>query len=710
MSGPYDGDGSRNPERRDETQEWPERILQGLLIDLCCTLIISGGLRIFDAFSWWNALATMATVMLATVLLFVAFPGTMRGVLEWTWKALRLGATATAWTMAGAATMALVLLAGYGAYSLWDGAQPCGQPLELRMLTSQDALTPLRGAAAEFESDTGDRGCRKYSVTVIPEPGPLALSEGFARLWRSSESKENERLFGPQPDIWIPSSTAEYEYVAHAAVSEGGRLTQSCPPTAKRSDDDTHSLELCGSLGTSPLVLALFPKANAPVADPRTDPTKSSTKDLLKTIADAGVRLRNIARPVPETSGAALAVTPVLYGPRRPGDAEDAKAAEAERFAEPADLVTPDAVSLLCRFRLQTTSSGDGPPDDVAVIAPEQVLYDYDMGLALGDDDRCHRVDDLDRVPEYKKWQLYPHYASDLPLLDHPFVKVRWQGQDSKERNSAVNDFRRWLRDNPLTMRGFRDRFGKMPSAPAEDREHDYLPRLRTLLEDSELPEQVPSPGRTGFQGILDRLKDARPKSSIHLMVDASTSMGSASGGNGGSRLGRGAAVLQSLVSQLQSTDRVDLQFSATFPSIRLGDFRVEQDAASANKETITRNLQAMSATGRDEPLDEIVEATDLDKGQQDIVLLTDGQAPKSPPGLDSRTARLSGFFRRHGPDGRLRLTVVLTGPATCEDTPVREIVTSLGPQRAACVELDDAPEATQAARILSDLRWGRRA
>ncbi|MEV0665738.1 hypothetical protein ACIBI3_28695 [Actinomadura luteofluorescens] len=710
MSGPYDGDGSRNSERRDEPQEWPERILQGLLIDFCCTLIISGGLRVFDAFSWWNALATMATVMLATVLLFVAFPGTMHGVLEWTWKALRLTATATAtaWTLAGAATMTLVLLAGYGAYNLWDGARPCGQPLELRMLTAQDALTALRGAAQDFESDTGKRGCRKYSVTVIPEPGPVALSDGFARLWRSSESSENERLFGPQPDIWIPSSTAEYEYVSHAAVSEGGRLTQSCPPTAKQPDDETHRLELCGSLGTSPLVLALFPKANAPVADSRTDPVKSSTKDLLKTISDAGVRLRNIARPVPETSGAALAVTPVLYGPKSAGDAE---AAEAERFAEPADLVTPDAVSLLCRFRRQMTASGGGPPDDVAMIAPEQVLYDYDMGLALGDDDRCPRVDRVDQVPEYKKWRLYPHYASDLPLLDHPFVKVRWQGQDSAERNSAVNEFRRWLKDNPLTMRGFRDRSGRSPSAPAEDREHAYLPRLRTFLEDSELPEKVPSPGRTGFQEILDRIKNARPKSSIHLMVDASTSMGSASGGNGGSRLGRGAAVLQSLVSQLQSTDRVDLQFSATSPSIKLGYFRVEQDAASANKETIMRNLQAMSATGRDTALDDIVEATDLDRGKQEIVLLTDGQGPKSTPGLDSRTARLSDFFRRHGQDGPLRLTVVLTGPATCEDTPVREIVASLGPHRAgACVELDDTPEETQAARILSDLRWSRRA
>ncbi|WP_338742659.1 hypothetical protein [Actinomadura luteofluorescens] len=707
MSGPYDGDGSRNSGRRDEPQEWPERILQGLLIDFCCTLVISGGLRVFDAFSWWNALATMATVMLATVLLFVVFPGTMHGVLEWTWKALRLTAPATAWTLAGAATMALVLLAGYGAYNLWDGARPCGQPLELRMLTAQDSLTALRGAAQDFERDTGKRGCRKYSVTVVPEPGPVALSDGFARLWRSSVSAENEQLFGPQPDIWIPSSTAEYEYVSHAAVSESGRLTQSCPPTAKHPDDDTHSLELCGSLGTSPLVLALFPKANAPVADSRTDPINSSTEDLLKTISDAGVRLRNIARPVPETSGAALAVTPVLYGPRSAGDAE---AAEAERFAEPADLVTPDAVSLLCRFRLQMAASGDGPPDDVAVIAPEQVLFDYDMGFTLGDDDRCHRVDLLDRDPKYKQWQLYPHYASDLPLLDYPFVKIRWQGQDSEERNAAVNEFRRWLKDNPLTMRGFRDRSGKAPSVSAEDKENDTLPNIQSFLEYSKLPKKVPYPGRTGFQEILDRIKNARPKSSIHLMVDASTSMGSASGGNGGSRLGRGAAVLQSLVSQLQSTDRVDLQFSATSPSIGLGGFRVEQNAASANKETIMRNLQAMSATGRDTALDDIVEATDLARGKQEIVLLTDGQGPKSTPGLDSRTARLSDFFRRHAPDGRLRLTVVLTGPATCGDTPVREIVASLPDRAGTCVELDDAPEATQAARILSDLRWGGRA
>ncbi|MCQ0004010.1 hypothetical protein [Actinomadura madurae] len=129
--------------------------------------------------------------------------------------------------VAGAAVMALVLLAGVGVHRLGERTGACGQPLELRVLTAPETLTPLRAAAAEFANDgRDDRGCRRYSVTVVAETGPVPLYDGFRLLWRRSEPADErhsdaQQLFGPQPDIWVPSSTAEYDFVPKGAGQAG---------------------------------------------------------------------------------------------------------------------------------------------------------------------------------------------------------------------------------------------------------------------------------------------------------------------------------------------------------------------------------------------------------------------------------------------------------------------------------------------------------
>jgi hypothetical protein len=210
-----------------------------------------------------------------------------------------------------------------------------------------------------------------------------------------------------------------------------------------------------------------------------------------------------------------------------------------------------------------------------------------------------------------------------------------------------------------------------------------------------------------GVQETLDRIGAARPRTSVSLMLDVSGSMGGAAQARGGSRLARGTSFLRSLVAQLQSNDRAGLQVSsATAPPGSPETFgNVPQDAASPEqKSAITSRLQAVASGGADQPLSDAIAAAGLGPGRQNLVLVTDGQVPATNPGLGSRVKWLSGEFRERHPG--LRLTVVLTGPATCDASPVKEIAAALGPEDGkGCVALTGAPEAEQAAELLSELR-----
>ncbi|NEA22726.1 hypothetical protein, partial [Actinomadura bangladeshensis] len=306
MTGPQGGGRggrSRPPERPDGLPPWLRRFLQVMFLDLCSTVIVSIGVTLVHGAFWLNAAVTLLVVAVLTGALFAFYPRTAHAVLERVSRTLRWGGATLAWGLGGAAVMALVLLAGTGAVRLHERTGSCGQPLDLRVLTAPETLTPLRAAAAEFADDSEDRGCREYSVTVVPEAGPVPLYDGFRLLWRRSEAADaghadDQQLFGPQPDIWIPSSTAEYDFVPKGP----GQTTAATAGSGAPSGTGDPVFRVRGSVGTSPLVLALFTRAHESVADPIAAPIAPSTAALLERVADAGVRLRAIARPVPETS------------------------------------------------------------------------------------------------------------------------------------------------------------------------------------------------------------------------------------------------------------------------------------------------------------------------------------------------------------------------------------------------------------------------
>ncbi|MFC5181318.1 vWA domain-containing protein [Actinomadura harenae] len=716
--------GAHGPPPPEERRTPLRRFAEVTAYELCSSVLIGLLVSAFHGIFWLNTVVALAVLVTVSVLVWRSHPERVGSVLGGATTTLTWAAKGLACLLAGALVMVIVLLTAFGVRALRDAAQPCGQPLELRVMSAPEMLTPLRAAASEFVADRTDGGCRRYTVTVVPEPGPVALYDAFSRLWRRSDTGDDQQLLGPQPDVWIPATSAELDFVPHSGQADtgggqtgiGGGLTGTPgdqaggTPGQTGAGGDPRFRLLSRSLGTSPMVLALFPKADTAVASPYSAPLKASTSALLAQIAQAGVRLRGIARPVPDTSSAALEVTPALYD-ARPG----ASPAANEKFASPPDLVAPDAVTLLCRFRAQAAQGAD-PPSDVAVAVPEQVLADYDAGRALGD--RCGRADVASTSSA--RWQLRPYYAVDLPTMDYPFVQLTWRGQDTRARTDAIGDLRSWLSGHPLAEQGLRDGNGEIPAPPEGDSSHFYLSRLQGMVGERAVPPGVRLKGAPAVQTALDRLAAARPKVAATLMLDVSGSMDQAAGSvpavrpspaatgpaSGGTRLNRAVTFLQSLVEQLQGSDRVGLQvFSSSADPrspVTFGNVQA-RDAQPDQKDQVANQLQAITTTGGDLALRTAISGAGLSSGREDLILVTDGESAGSNPGLSGTAAWLAGPFRSANPN--LRLTVVLTGPAGCGTAHIKQITSAMGPGRGSCVALTGAPEQEQAAQFLSGLR-----
>ncbi|WP_141576852.1 vWA domain-containing protein [Actinomadura sp. WMMA1423] len=671
--------------------------IPGLLFGVLSGLIV----KLINAVSWLETL-TLALLVLAiaagSVAVSVALFRSRRagaalkrvfGILPW-------NAEAVAWTFAGAAVMAAVLLAETGVVALAKGAQPCGRPLELRVVTTPEALPALGDAARGFEAGSEERGCRAYSVTVTPEPEFVQLSEAFGRLWRRSEppsgeaapAPADERLYGPQPDVWVPSSRAEFAYVEKSPAQirkvKGTGAANPGPP-----DKVDPVFTPWGSLGSSPLVLAVF--GDHGVRYSAFKPPERSTAALLERFGEAGVRLRNIARPVPETSAAAVAVTPVLYRALPGSEGQD------EQFASPAALVAPDAVTLLCKAR-----QGSRPPDGIAFAVPEQVVSDYDNGRL---EDRCGAAGAPAAGGE---WMLYPYYAGDLPTLDYPFIQVTWRGQDTRERDLAVARFHRWLVDHPLTRQGFRDQQGLIPSAHEGDSARPDLVALRRKAGTNIVPNQLaPVAANGGGRDVaadLERVAGARPPVSVALMLDVSGSMSRPAEGRD-TRLARGVSFLQSLVAQLQSHDSAGLQVASEKKS-PVGPYTLENvrltGADPRQKNRIASHLQAAATTGSDIALGDMIGQAGLGQGTKNLIVVTDGQSGGSADA--GSIGKAAARFRDRHRD--VRVTVMLTGPTGCDASPVKEVVSAFRPAGGAgCVALTRTPEPQQAAQLLSELR-----
>ncbi|MFI6516770.1 hypothetical protein ACIBF1_14510 [Spirillospora sp. NPDC050679] len=569
------------------------------------------------------------------------------------------------WLSAGASGTALACLAAMAvADALGGTGGRCGPPLELRAAVASDAVAALRRTAAEFVAGTAAGGCPRYRVEVSAEPGPAQTTVGFTSPWERNETPVGAQMFGPQPDLWMPATRGEKEAVAWGS--------------------DPRTGDVADGIVSSPMVIAAFGAEHRRVYLPDARP---NTPTLVGALEKAGVRM--IARPLPESSAAALAVTGALYRARHPASYRD-----TEKFLSPSEWIAPDAASLLCRVRARAAEDED-PPKGLAVVVPEHLLNDYLWGRPLGD--RC--AAQRDRGWPYPRWRLYPLYASDLPSLTYPSFQIRWGGQDDGRRDGAVRAFHRWLRTHPPTSQGFRDAEGRFPATPGADYARPYLNGLDRWVGSNVVQPAVLQSEAPRSDAALKVLRESRDRLSISLAVDVSGSMGEpASAQRGGSRLARAAGLLENVVTQLNETDDM-----ALFAFTRAGGRAAPREVVTPDRATaeqrrrMTDGLRAQVPSGKDLPLAAAIAAAPVGAGTGRLVVVSDGQSGHPLSRADRRAlADLRG--RLPG----LRLTLVPTGPTGCGAAPLPEITEIMD---GSCAPLTGEPDAVQAARLLAGMR-----
>ncbi|GAA4147166.1 VWA domain-containing protein [Actinomadura keratinilytica] len=163
-------------------------------------------------------------------------------------------------------------------------------------------------------------------------------------------------------------------------------------------------------------------------------------------------------------------------------------------------------------------AAGDGATP-IALVVPQYVVAAYNAGQlgAAG----CRRPS------KGNAYELIS--ASDVPALDHPLLRVHWRGQSNRKRDTAIDRFRDWLRDN-LPQNGFEE---------AGDR-------------------SLPGPRAADFDSTLDSYFGYRKRVSVVFLLDTSNSMGKQHVRNGTS-LDRGRRLIREALDRLGDRDMVGL-------------------------------------------------------------------------------------------------------------------------------------------------------
>ncbi|MGW7641109.1 caspase family protein [Streptomyces decoyicus] len=416
------------------------------------------------------------------------------------------------------ATTGVVLL------HLADGAAPCPPALELRLLTAPEAEPALRQAAFDYEmsqantrplSGEGDLpdGCRRAQITVY-SAAKDQVDQGFAAAdrWQgeahgTGKERPGDQGIdplhrpGPQPDIWIPESTADYYEARRGMPATGSPAT----------------LHYAAPVAYTPLVVGI--PARRRLDD--VEPAGASWQELLAGTDSTHHDLK-LLRPSPVLSGTGLLHTLGLYlahdGSGTATGAPDltlARHAE-ERLAAPGSQYA-GSTELLCSLRPDTDAAGSVDRTRSAPLVSEKSLADYNLGRATGS---CPALD----APLPLRARYVAYYPANVPALDHPLVRVDWQGAtDATPRQAAVAGFAQWLRardggQRTLTAQGYRGvrDSGPRQGSPLLDSRADVSP-LAATVPFTAAPEQV--------SRVLDGYDKAQRSSQLLILMDASTSM-----------------------------------------------------------------------------------------------------------------------------------------------------------------------------------------
>ena len=280
-------------------------------------------------------------------------------------------------------------------------AATCPVPVELRVLTSQEDLAAIQAAIPAFEQVEPEyvgSACFAVQLTAYAPydaPNAMQMATAFDSGWNSDALSG----IGPEPDIWIPDSTAEVEAVRSTLPPGGPALGQPRP------------------IGYSPVVVAIPDQL---VAADSLDGLEhgQSWSTLYSDFTHLKIRL---ALPNPGLSETGLFEIAGLNGAINASD---------WRPLEASGNFPLDSQSLLCE------ASQPGGAADTAYLVSEAAMADYNYSRHDPAEDVC---------PTPGTVQLKAFYPTGTAALDFPFTTVNWGGNQDRQRRRYEDDFYNYL-------------------------------------------------------------------------------------------------------------------------------------------------------------------------------------------------------------------------------------------------------------------------
>jgi hypothetical protein len=288
-------------------------------------------------------------------------------------------------------------------------AATCPVPVELRVLTPQEDLPAIQAAISAFElvePKYVGSACFAVQLTAYAPydaPNAAQMATAFDSGWNSDALSG----IGPEPDLWIPDSTAEVDAVRSSLPPGGPALGQPRP------------------IGFSPVVVAVPHQLVA--ADSLDSLEQGQTWSTL--YADFSHLKIRLALPNPGLSETGLFEIAGLYGA--------AINASDWRHIEASGNFPLDSQSLLCEAS-QATGQPAGAAN-TAYLVSEAAMADYNYSIHDPIEDVCPTPGTVQPLQAF--------YPTGTAALDFPFTTVNWGGNQSEQRHRYEDDFYHYLTD-----------------------------------------------------------------------------------------------------------------------------------------------------------------------------------------------------------------------------------------------------------------------
>jgi hypothetical protein len=192
---------------------------------------------------------------------------------------------------------------------------------------------------------------------------------------------------------------------------------------------------------------------------------------------------------------------------------------------------------------------------------------------------------------------------------------------------------------------------------------------------------------------------------SLSLLVDVSGSMIQLAGPNGDKSIVRAQGVADGIVAGARPGDQIRVAAFSTKQPPQLGPPSTISGSGNKERDSLHAQIQEMSLVGSDLRLTEAIRQAkdELKAGPQSLIVLTDGQVPRSNKGVADEASGLARQLRTG--NSKLRIFIVLIGSRGCAAPPVKPLADAL--DRRLCFDTSTIPTEDIAGSVMSTILWG---